>query len=81
MIKQGYKADLCVLDVTGASWCPMINPIVNVVYAGHGTDVVLTMCDGEVVYKDGEFPRIDIEAVKAEVEARSKRIIKEVQEG
>ncbi len=81
LIKQGYKADLCVLDVTGASWCPMINPIVNVVYAGHGTDVVLTMCDGEVVYKDGEFPRIDIEAVKAEVEARSKRIIKEVQEG
>jgi len=50
----------------------------NLVYAGHGSDVVLTMCDGRVVYRDGEWPRFDIERVKAEVSARTKRIISEL---
>ena len=78
LVKVGMKADLTVLDTTGASWCPMTNPEVNVVFSGHGSDVVLTMCDGEVVYRDGECPGIDLEQVKAEVSARTKRIISEL---
>ena len=78
LVKVGMKADLTVLDTTGASWCPMTNPDVNVVFSGHGSDVVLTMCDGEVVYRDGVFPGIDLEQVKAEVSARTKRIISEL---
>lgn len=50
----------------------------NMVYAGHGSDVVLTMSDGAVVYRDGAYPGIDVERAKAEVEARTKRIISEV---
>ena len=50
----------------------------NVVYAGHGADVCLTMCDGVVVYREGEWPTLDIERAKAEVEARTKRIIGEL---
>ena len=78
LVKVGMKADLTVLDTTGASWCPMTNPEVNVVFSGHGSDVVLTMCDGEVVYRDGECPGVDLERVKAEVTARTKRIISEL---
>ena len=78
LVKVGMKADLTVLDTTGASWCPMTNPEVNVVFSGHGSDVVLTMCDGEVVYRDGECPGVDLEQVKAEVAARTKRIISEL---
>ena len=78
LVKVGMKADLTVLDTTGASWCPMTNPEVNVVFSGHGSDVVLTMCDGEVVYRDGVCPGIDLEQVKAEVSARTKRIISEL---
>ncbi len=74
-MKVGMKADLTVLDTTGASWCPMTNPEVNIVFSGHGSDVVLTMCDGEVVYRDGVCPGVDLEQVKAEVAARTKRII------
>ncbi len=74
----GAKADLCVFDVSGPSWAPMTNPLVNVVYAGHGADVCLTMCDGVVVYREGEWPTLDIERAKAEVEARTKRIIGEL---
>jgi len=77
-VAVGAKADLCVLDTSGPSWAPMTNPLVNVVYAGHGADVCLTMCDGVVVYREGEWPTLDIERAKAEVEARTKRIIGEL---
>ena len=42
------------------------------------SDVVLTLCDGEVVYEDGTWPGLDLERVKAEVAARTKRIISEL---
>ena len=78
LVKEGFKADLCVLDITGPQWCPMTNPLVNIVYSGSGSDVVLTMCDGAVVYRDGVWPLIDVEAAKAQVAARAQRIIAEV---
>lgn len=74
----GAKADLCVLDVTGPSWTPMTNPLVNLVYSGHGSDVCLTMCDGNVVYRDGTWPTLDIERAKVETETRTHRIINEL---
>ena len=80
LLKQGFKADLCVLDVTGPSWCPVNDMPTNVVYAGHGSDVVLTMCDGKVLYRDGEWPTIDLDRVKAEVAERTVRIQKELQD-
>lgn len=78
LVKEGMKADLCVLDVTGPQWCPMTDPLYNVVFSGSGSDVVLTMCDGVVVYRDGLWPTVDLERAKAEVAARSKRIISEL---
>lgn len=74
----GAKADLCVLDTTGPSWSPATNPLTNMVYAGHGADVCLTMCDGDVVYRHGQWPLVDIERAKAEVEARTQRIMREL---
>ncbi|MDO4503512.1 MAG: amidohydrolase [Coriobacteriia bacterium] len=74
LVKEGFRADLAVLDVTGPSWAPMTDPLCNLVYAGHGSDVVLTMCDGTVVYQDGTWPTIDLEAAKAQVAQRHARI-------
>lgn len=85
LLKEGFKADLCVLDVSGPEWCPMIQPLYNAVYAGDGSNVVLTLCDGEVVYRadssaeaDATWPGIDLEKVKAEASARTQRIIGEL---
>lgn len=77
-VAEGAKADLCVFDVSGPSWAPMTDPLVNLVYAGHGADVCLTMCDGRVVYRDGAWPTVDVERAKAEVSARTRRIIGEL---
>lgn len=81
-ITIGNRADLTVLDVSGPQWCPMTSPIYNVIYAGSGSDVVLTLCDGTVVFKrsgtDMEWPQIDLELVKDEVSKRAQRIISEL---
>ncbi|MDO5427100.1 MAG: hypothetical protein Q4F54_05455 [Coriobacteriia bacterium] len=50
----------------------------NLIYAGLGSDICLTMVDGEVVYRDGTWPHLDIEKIKAEVKDRRHRIIGEL---
>lgn len=74
-VAVGAKADLCVLDTSGPSWAPDTNPLYNVVFAGHGSDVCLTMVDGQVVYRDGTYPTLDIEEAKAKTAEATKRII------
>jgi len=74
-IGTGAKADLCVLDMSGPSWCPPTNPLYNLVYAGHGTDVCLTMADGRVLYRDGAWPTIDVEQAAYQTKAAAQRII------
>ena len=78
LVKEGFRADLTVLDVSGPSWFPATNPACNLVFAGHGSDVVLTMSDGQVIYRDGMYPTVDVERAKAEVSARTQRIIGEL---
>lgn len=81
LIRRGYAADICVMDTTGPQWCPMTDPIYNVIYAASGSDVVLTLCDGEEVYDaaaPNPYPTIDLEKAKSEVAARTARIISEL---
>jgi len=52
--------------------------VYNIVAAGDGADVVLTLCDGEVIYRDGTWPTIDVERAKAECAASAARIIAEL---
>ena len=72
----GYKADLCVIDTDTPQFTPMTDAACNVVYAAQGADVRLTMVDGEVLYRDGEFKTIDIEKVKAETQKRKDAILR-----
>ncbi len=77
LIAEGMRADLCVLDTSGPSWTPATDMLANVVYAGHGGDVRLTMVDGRVLYRDGAWPTIDVERAKAETAAATARIAAE----
>lgn len=77
-LKTGNKADLVVLDTSGPSWQPAINPVANLVYSGHGSDVCLTMCDGVVIYRDNCYPTINLEEAVRQVNERATRVIKEL---
>ena len=79
LVREGMRADLLPCsDITGASWCPATDMACNLVYAGHGSDVVMTLCDGQVLYAQGNFPTIDLERAKAECAARTKRVLGEL---
>lgn len=77
-VKVGNRADLIVVDLDTVHMCPHNNTVNNLVYAASGEDVLLTMADGKVLYKDGAYTTIDIEKVKREVELRTERIQNEV---
>jgi 5-methylthioadenosine/S-adenosylhomocysteine deaminase len=77
-IAEGYKADLIVVDMAGPWWHPEHDLLNNLVYSSSGSDVVLTMVDGEVIYKDGEYETIDIERVIFEVNKAKTKILGEL---
>lgn len=77
-IEVGNRADLIVVDLDTVHMCPHNDTVNHLVYAASGADVLLTMVDGKVLYKDGVYTTIDIEKVKREVEARTERIQNEV---
>ena len=66
-IAPGYDADLILVDFDAPNLIPCHDVISNLVYAAHGSNVVMNMARGKVIYKNGEFLTIDIEKVKKEV--------------
>ncbi len=74
----GNKADLIVLNLETLSMKPVHSLVDNLVYASSGSEVLLTMVDGKVLYERGEFKTIDIERVLYEVEKSKERILGEL---
>lgn len=66
-IAPGCDADLILVDFGHLNLIPSHDVISNLVYAAHGSDVVVNMCRGKVIYKNGDFLTIDIARVKREV--------------
>lgn len=50
MLKEGYLADMIVLDFSAAHLTPNHNTVSNLVYAVQGSDVETTIVDGEIVW-------------------------------
>ncbi len=74
LVKEGYKADLIVLNLDTEHTVPVHSEKANLLYASEGADVLLTMVDGKVLYKDGEYLTLDIQRVKFEAEKSAYRI-------
>ncbi len=74
-VKKGYKADLIVLDLSGPHMHPVHDLANNLVFSASGSDIILTMVDGKVLYSEGDFPSIDMERVRFETEKSIQRII------
>ncbi len=67
VIEAGYEADLILVDFSHLNLTPCHSVLSNLAYAAHGSDVVMNMARGKVIYKDGDFLTIDLERVKREV--------------
>ncbi len=66
-IAVGKAADLILLDSEAVNLFPCHDAANNLAYAAHGSNVVLNMCRGRVIYENGTFLTIDAERVKREV--------------
>ena len=75
LIKEGFKADIVVVDTDKPYMYPVHNILNNIVYSASGNDVVLTMCDGKILYRDGEYMTIDIEKTVFEAQRCTKNIL------
>ena len=79
LIKEGFKADLAVLDLRNRPYMqPCYDMLHNVVFSAQGSDVCMTMADGKVLYRDGLYTTIDLERVIANAEDSVNKILREL---
>ncbi len=65
-IKEGYRADLVMLDMDMIHTLPVYNACDSFLYSMNSTNVVMTMVDGNILYENGEFKTLDIEKIKSD---------------
>ena len=68
-LKEGFDADLIMLDINKPRMQPLYDPIAAAVYAAKGSDVCLTVVQGKILYENGEWTTVDVEKAIAEVKS------------
>ena len=66
-VEAGYDADLILVDFDALNLIPCHDVAENLVFSAHGANVVMNMCRGKVIYRDGQFLTIDVEKMKREL--------------
>lgn len=66
-IAPGYDADLIVVDFSRPNLTPCHDIASNLVYAARGSEVVMNMARGKLIYKDGDFLTLDMDRIRREV--------------
>lgn len=75
-IKEGFKADLILVNLKTPHSIPNNNIISNIVYSLSSQDVYLTMVNGKILYENGNFNiGEDIEAIYEKCQKITKRIL------
>jgi 5-methylthioadenosine/S-adenosylhomocysteine deaminase len=67
-IAPGYDADLIILNLDTPHLFPVNDPCAAVAYSARGSDVCLTMVQGQILYENGEYKTLDLEKIRYEVE-------------
>lgn len=75
LLKEGSRADLIVVDISGPHMYPVHDLKNNLVYSASGSDVLLTMADGRILYENGRFFTIDVEKTIYEAGRMTKKIL------
>ena len=78
LLKEGYKADLIVMDINQPNMHPVHNLVNNIVYSACSGDIIMTMVDGKVLYENGEYMTIDLEKVIFETEKSTQEILRKL---
>ena len=63
MLKVGMDADVILVDFTAPHLMPCHDVMNALVFSATGNDVAMTMVRGKVLYQNGKFPTLDLNAV------------------
>ncbi len=66
-IAVGKVADLILLAFTAPNLTPCHDVVETLVFAAHGSHVVMNMARGNSIYENGTFHTLDVERIQAEV--------------
>ena len=75
VIAPGKLADLAVVDLSGTHFLPLQRVLAALVYCARGSDVEMTIVNGEIVYEQGTFPRVDEAEIRKEATARATSLV------
>ena len=67
MLKEGMDADIALVDFSAPHLIPCHNVVSSLVFSAKGGDVAMTMVRGKILYQNGHFPTLDIQAVVSEM--------------
>lgn len=65
-LEVGFRADLVLIDLGAINNRPCFDTYSTLSYSANSSNVLMTMVDGEVLYRNGEFTTIDIERLNYE---------------
>ncbi|HOP81225.1 MAG TPA: amidohydrolase family protein, partial [Armatimonadota bacterium] len=63
-LEPGKQADMIAVDLSSPSVFPSTDPYSALVYGCSASDVLMTMIDGEIVYRAGKYSRVDSGEIK-----------------
>ncbi len=78
-VAEGQIADLLVLDMNKPNMQPVNNIAKNIVYAADKTNVYMTIINGKILFKDGEYLEADAEKIIFEANEAKDKLIKRVE--
>ena len=74
-LAKGKLADIIMIDLYQPNMRPILNISKNIVYSGSKTNIKMTMIDGKVLYKNGQFnDTIDVDEIYSKCEEITKRL-------
>ncbi len=75
LLKEGFRADLIMLRTDTVNMYPVHDLLTNIVFSADGGDIAMTMVDGKILYRDGEYATIDVDKTIFETEKAKANIL------
>ena len=66
LVAVGMRADLILIDLNAINNIPCYDLATTLAYSANTSNVLLTMCDGRILWENGEYTSIDIECLRFE---------------
>ncbi len=75
VLAPGKLADIAVVDLRRPHLQPLNRAVATLAYAARGSDVIMTIVGGEVVYENGACTRVDEALVMADAQAAADALV------